>query len=232
MMDNMQMIESFLSHIDNLNINFEDVARSIELILLLGGCIIAGMGLKTWREQVIEQPKIELAREIVEQFYNMKDLIARARCPFISFSPDEVRKYYERKDLSDYQAGLAYRLMVLDTSIEQIQTFQRLRNKAKVYYSKEIENCFFAVNQIINLFQYACKAMMEETPSQSATEKYGKDLMQKFYNRIYEQDDDVTNVKLQEIISEVEYNLKPIYETKTIKWKKLKSETKDKTNDQ
>ena len=74
--------------------------------------------------------------------------------------------------------------------------------------------------------------MMEETPSQSATEKYGKDLMQKFYNRIYEQDDDVTNVKLQEIISEVEYNLKPIYEAKTIKWKKLKSETKDKTNDQ
>ena len=226
------MTNCILSCLADFNVTFEDITKIIELILLLVGCIIAVMGLKTWREQVIEQPKIELAREIVEQFYNMKDLIARARCPFISFSPDEVRKYYERKDLSDYQAGLAYRLMVLDTSIEQIQTFQRLRNKAKVYYSKEIENCFFAVNQIINLFQYACISMMEETPSQSATEKYGKDLMQKFYNRIYEQDDDVTNVKLQEIISEVEYNLKPIYETKTIKWKKLKSETKDKTNDQ
>ena len=98
MMDNMQMIESFLSHIDNLNINFEDVARSIELILLLGGCIIAGMGLKTWRQQVIEQPKIELAREIVESFYNVKDLIERARCTLISFDPDEIRKYYYNSD--------------------------------------------------------------------------------------------------------------------------------------
>lgn len=224
-------MDCIVSCLTDFHITLEGIAKTIELALATWGCYIAYRGLQTWREQILEAPKIELAREIVEQFYNMKDLIARARSPFISFSPDEVRKYYERKDLSDYQAGLGYRLMILDTSIEQIQTFQRLRNKAKVYYSKEIENCFFAVNQIINLFQYACKAMMEETPSQSATEKYGKDLMQKFYNRIYEQDDDVTNVKLQEIISEVEYNLKPIYETKTIKWKKLKSETKDKTND-
>lgn len=212
-------------------VTMDGVIKTAELGLATWGCYIAYKGLKTWREQILEAPKIELAREIVEQFYNMKDLISRARCPFISYSPEEVRKYYEKSDLSEFQTGLGYRLMILDTTIEQIQTFQRLRNKAKVYYSKEIENCFFAVNQIINLFQYACKAMMEETPSQSATEKYGKDLMQKFYNRIYEQDDDVTNVKLQEIISEVEYNLKPIYETKTIKWKKLKSETKDKTND-
>ena len=209
-------------------ITIDGVVKTAELGLATWGCYIAYKGLKTWREQILEAPKIELAREIVEQFYNMKDLISRARSPFISFSPDEVRKYYERNDLSDYQAGLAYRLMILDTSIEQIQTFQKLRNRAKVYYSKEIENCFFAINQIINLFQYACKAMMEETPNRSVTEKYGKDLIKEFNDRIYEYgDDDATNIKLKKIIDEVEYNLKPIYETKTIEWKKISPKEKD-----
>ena len=213
-------------------ITIDDIVKTIELGLATWGCYIAYRGLQTWREQILEAPKIELAREIVEHFYNMKDLISRARCPFISYSPEEVRKYYEKSDLSEFQTGLGYRLMILDTSIEQIQTFQRLRNKAKVYYSKEIENCFFEVNRIINHFKNACLSLMREDPNQSLTEIYGKDLIKEFNDKIYEHgDDDAINTKLQEVINEVEYNLKPIYETKTIKWKKLKSETKDKTND-
>lgn len=225
-------MDCIVSCLTDFHITLEGIAKTIELALAFWGCYIAAKGLKTWRDQVIEEPKIKLAREIVEQFYNMKDLISRARSPFISFSPDEVRKYYEKSDLSEFQTGLGYRLMVLDTSIEQIQTFQRLRNKAKVYYSKEIENCFFEVNRIINHFKNACLSLMREDPNQSLTEIYGKDLIKEFNDKIYEHgDDDAINTKLQEVINEVEYNLKPIYETKTIKWKKLTSETKDKTND-
>lgn len=207
--------------------------KVIELGLTAWGCSIALRGLNTWRQQVIEQPKIELAKEIVEQFYNMKDLISRARCPFISYSPEEVRKFYEMSDLTDYQAGLAYRLMILDKSFDQIQAFQKLRNKAKVVYSKEIENCFFEINKILNLFKQACKSMMEETSTKSLAEMYGKKMQKEFSERVYEKEEnDATNIKIREVIEEVEYNLKPIYKAKSIEWKKLKSETKDKTNDQ
>ncbi|MCQ2734624.1 MAG: hypothetical protein MJ212_01555 [Alphaproteobacteria bacterium] len=216
----------------NEYITTEGVVKAIELGLATWGCYIAYRGLQTWREQILEAPKIELAREIVEQFYNMKDLISRARCPFISYSPEEVRKYYEKSDLSEFQTGLGYRLMILDTSIEQIQTFQRLRNKAKVYYSKEIENCFFEVNRIINHFKNACLSLMREDPNQSLTEIYGKDLIKEFNDKIYEHgDDDAINTKLQEVINEVEYNLKPIYKSKSIKWKKLNSTDEGAKND-
>lgn len=212
----------------NEYITTEGVVKAIELGLATWGCYIAYRGLQTWREQILEAPKIELAREIVEQFYNMKDLISRARCPFISYSPEEVRKYYEKSDLSEFQTGLGYRLMILDTSIEQIQTFQRLRNKAKVYYSKEIENCFFEVNRIINHFKNACLSLMREDPNQSLTEIYGKDLIKEFNDKIYEHgDDDAINTKLQEVINEVEYNLKPIYESKSIEWKKITLQHKE-----
>lgn len=217
---------------DIQNITLDGIVKAIELIIMIAGCIIAGMGLSTWRMQLLETPKINLAREIVEQFYNVKDLISRARSPLISFSPDEVRKFYERDDLTEYQAGLAYRLMVLDKSIDQIQSFQRLRNKAKVLYSKEIENCFFEVNRILNLFKQACKSMIEEASTKSLIETYGKKLQEEFFERVYEQgDNDSTNLKLQSIIAEVEYNLKPIYEAQTVKWKKLPQNTKDNNND-
>ena len=221
-----------LTALINEYITTEGVVKAIELGLATWGCYIAYRGLQTWREQILEAPKIELAREIVEQFYNMKDLISRARCPFISYSPEEVRKYYEKSDLSEFQTGLGYRLMILDTSIEQIQTFQRLRNKAKVYYSKEIENCFFEVNRIINHFKNACLSLMREDPNQSLTEIYGKDLIKEFNDKIYEHgDDDAINTKLQEVINEVEYNLKPIYKSKSIEWKKLESNNEDAKND-
>lgn len=195
------------------------IIKTIELGLTAFGCYVAWRALSTWREQVMESPKIELAREIVEQFYNMKDLISRARNPFISFSPDEVRKFYEMDNLTEYQTGLAYRLMILDKSVDQIQAFQKLRNKAKVLYSKEIENCFFEVNKIINLFQQACKAMMEET----SIKGLDKDVRKDFFDRVYNQGDgDTTDVKIQNIIDEVEYNLKPLYASKIITWHKIK----------
>jgi hypothetical protein len=215
------------------SITIDGITKTIELGLAFWGCFIAAKGLKTWREQIIEQPKIELAREIVEQFYNIKDLIARARSPLISFSPDEVRKFYEMDNLTEYQTELAYRLMTLDKSIDQIQSFQQLRNKSKVFYSKEIENCFFEVNKILNLFKYACKSMMKATPTKSLIEIYGEKLQKEFFERVYEQvDNDATNLKLQNVIEEIEYNLKPIYEARTVKWKKITPKTKEQTNDQ
>ena len=71
--------------------------KVIELGLAAMGCYIAYRALSTWREQVIETPKINLAREIMESFYDMQDLMYLARSNMISFSPDMVREFYGKK---------------------------------------------------------------------------------------------------------------------------------------
>ena len=216
---------------DIQNITLDGIVKALELIIKIAGCIIAGMGLSTWRTQLLETSKINLAREMMESFYDIQDLMYLARSNMISFSPDMVREFYGKKDYTEYQCGLAYRLMILDKSDDKLQKFQELRNKAKIFYSKEIENCFFEVNKIINLFRQACKEMIESTLESDAENK--KKLKEEYSKRIYDMgEDDPTNLKLKEIIAEVEYNLRPVYETKMIKWKKLKSQKqRNQTND-
>ncbi|GEM_PF-1131182 len=199
--------------------------KVIELGLAAMGCYIAYRALSTWREQVIETPKINLAREIMESFYDMQDLMYLARSNMISFSPDMVREFYGKKDYTEYQCGIAYRLMILDRSDDKLQKFQELRNKAKVFYSKEIENCFFEVNKTIALFRQACKEMIDGV-FDSDTENKRK-LKKEYSKKIYDMgENDSTNLKLKKIIAEVEYNLRPVYETKMIKWKKSKPQDK------
>jgi len=48
-----------------VDITMEEIVKAIELGLTALGCYIAWRALSTWREQVIESPKIELAREII-----------------------------------------------------------------------------------------------------------------------------------------------------------------------
>lgn len=227
------MTNCILSCLADFNITFEDVARSIELILLLVGCIIAGMGLKTWRQQVIEQPKIELARDIVESFYIMKNCFHNIRKPYTPFNLQEIQTYFKKEDISEFQASYLYRIYLLDTQYaDKILNFQNLREKAKVYYSKDIQHCFDNMLSLINRFQHACITYVKDMDMREK-DRLPENLISKFYNIIHEiEENDVLNKEIDNIITEVEYNLKPIYETKTIKWKKLKSETKDKTNDQ
>ena len=199
------------------------IPKSIGFILTFWGCYIALRGLNTWRQQVIEQPKIELARDIVESFHNIKDLIQSARRSYLSYSPDEVKKYYKNNELTEDQCGVLYRLMILDRGADTIQTFQKLRNKSKVLYSKDVESCFLEVNQIINLFQSAClyiSNMYKNHYDDYLTKEDKKRLLARIH---YQGEKDETNSTLQKIIKEVEYNLKPFYKSKTIKWKKLKS---------
>ena len=207
------------------------ISTSIGFVLTFWGCYIALRGLNTWRQQVIEQPKIELARDIVESFHNIKDLIQSARRSYLSYSPDEVKKYYENNELTKDQCGVLYRLMILDRGIDQIQTFQRLRNKAKVLYSKDVESCFLEINQIINLFQSACLDISNMYKNHCDDYLTKEDKKRLFARIHYQGEEDETNSTLQKIIKEVEYNLKPFYKSKTIKWKKLKHKKKDKKDD-
>ncbi len=216
----------FLIYFINLiidKITLDNILKAIELILVFWGCTIAWRGLKTWREQVIEEPKINLAREIVESFYNMRDLIKRIRYPLVEYNPTEIKKFFNNDWWNEHQCYYFYHIMLIKKSMDQIIYFQNLKNKAKVFYSSDIEACFVEIIRIINEIQDACQTLGSE---------YGKEKDERSYSRkdIKELEtiisikaiDDPINPKLEQIITEVEYNLKPLYENKKMKWKKIK----------
>ena len=225
------MTNCILSCLADFNVTFEDITKIIELILLLVGCIIAGMGLKTWREQVIETPKIEFAREMVEQFYKMQNLVKRVRYPEIVCYPEAIKDYYKNDTWSDSQCACMARAKIIDEEINDIRNFQKMASKAKAYFSKDIENCFYEFNYIINWLPHAIKDMTEILGRKDFEQIKNEPLVLYLLDSISEaQENDETNKKMEEIIKEVECNLQPIYAHRIIKWKNL-SPKKEQEND-
>lgn len=212
----------FLVQILNF-ITIDGAIKTLELTAAFCGCFIAWKGLSTWRNQLIEEPKIKLATEIVEQFYNIRDLITYIRRSCICFSQQEIKDFFENQNLTHQQCTFLYREMELEKHFDEILKFQKLQNKAKILYSREIEDCFFAINKIIREFQEACIEMSNECKRTEHEQLYDRKQRQSFLNKIYiHKGKDETTLNINAVIKEVEYNLKPLYETRTIKWKKLK----------
>lgn len=192
------------------------IVETIELFLTALGCYIAWRALSTWREQVIESPKIELAREIMESFYNMADIIKSTRRNLISFSPDFIRKYYSNASLTDNQCEYLYRLYLIDSNSEKINEFQHLKNKARTLFSEDLTQYFLDIIGVINRLNGALR--------ENAAREFddGREYPKMLDEMIYQQKNDEINHKLEQIIKEVEYNLKPLYASKIIKWHKIK----------
>ena len=192
------------------------IIKTIELGLTAFGCYVAWRALSTWREQIIDTPKIELAREIMESFYDMVDIIKSTRRNLISFSPDFIRKHYSNDTLTDNQTGYLYRLYLIDSNSEKINKFHYLKNKARTVFSEDLMQQFLEVIRIINRIDSA----LREKASKEFDED--KEYTKMLNETIFKQKNDEINQKLEQIIKEVEYNLKPLYASKIITWHKIK----------
>lgn len=192
------------------------IIKTIELGLTAFGCYVAWRALSTWREQIIDTPKIELAREIMESFYDMVDIIKSTRRNLISFSPDFIRKHYSNDTLTDNQTGYLYRLYLIDSNSEKINKFHYLKNKARTVFSEDLTQHFLEVIRIINRIDSA----LREKASKEFDED--KEYTKMLNETIFKQKNDEINQKLEQIIKEVEYNLKPLYASKIITWHKIK----------
>lgn len=221
------MTNCILSCFADFNITFEDIVKTVELVLLLVGCIIAGMGLSTWRQQVIEQPRIELAREIVESFCDIIGLIKYLRRNFRKPNGTQyIRDYFKFPDATDYQCSQLETIYEMEKNIDRINKFQDLKNKAYVIFDKSLENYFLDIIKIINRIDYNSRILYQT--KEERRDNLFEDL--KKYN-IEQSEDDAVNLQMQIILDEVERNLKPIYKSKMIKWKKLNPRSKDIEND-
>lgn len=219
------MMHCILSCLTDFNITFEGIVKTIELILLLAGCIIAGMGLNTWRQQVIEQPKIELARDIVEQFYNMQNLIERARDPLLTIDIEDIKKHCQLPDdVDSYRCLYLTPYCHIQMNFEIVIKFQNLRNKTKVFFNNNLQDCFSDMLDIIYQIRNNSYALFNQSNKNCimTMKPLIKDKLDEIIKRTILGKADEINQKISQILNEVEYNLKPIYETKTIKWKKFK----------
>ena len=109
-----------------------------------------------------------------------------------------------------------YRLYLIDSNNEKINKFQYLKNKARTVFSEDLTQHFLEVIRIINRIGSA----LREKASKEFDED--KEYTKMLNETIFKQKNDEINQKLEQIIKEVEYNLKPLYASKIIKWHKIK----------
>jgi hypothetical protein len=199
---------------------FNVVKEILTLIIAGAGVIIAGMALYTWRKEFIGKKKIDLACDIVEQACNMQDLIFYIRSKYCY--PREAKEAIEilKKDNNTIKEENIYRLIAsyrVYEKKEEINKFIKLRNKAQLYWDRNILDLFQELKTVIFFIR------------DSSYNYYSKDVLSKeeteYYNGIIfylgDKNDKIAN-KVQKIVDEFKLNLEPLYKDRLTKWKKLK----------
>ena len=199
---------------------FNIVKEILTLIIAGAGVIIAGMALYTWRKEFIGKKKIDLACDIVEQACNMQDLVFYIRSKYCY--PREAKEAIEilKKDKDTIKEENIYRLIAsyrVYEKKEEINKFLKLRNKAQLYWDKNILDLFQKLKTVIffirdSSYSYYCKDVL----SKEETEYYNGII---FY--LGDKNDEIAN-KVQKIVDEFKLNLDKFYKGKLTKWKKLK----------
>lgn len=187
--------------------------KVVELVLTAVGCSIAYKALSTWREQVIETPKINLAREIMESFYTVVDIIKDIRRNFRETCTDEIRKYFKMENLTEAQCTCLEPYYEIQQNMDIFLQFQKLKNKAKVNYGNVLDESFHDIIDIINEIKTASRNLYKDCDK----EYNAYDIIQENRNIIYQSKDDDINKKLDKAIKTAEKHLKPLYNAKCYK---------------
>jgi len=181
---------------------------------------VAYMALQTWRKEFIGKKKIDLACDIVEQVCNMQDIIRDLRNP--ACFPNENNKIKEdlnnrKVDINDRKIHyLAARYRFYDNR-DEINNFLKLRNKAQLYWDKDILTLFVEIKKVI-LSIITASDMLYYTDNLDfeSKKKYEKKIWWDFDSN------EEIEKRVQKIVDEFKLNLKDFYEYKLTKWKKLK----------
>ena len=102
--------------------------KGIELGLTTWGCYIAYRALSTWRDQIIETPKINLAREMMESFYTVVDIIKGIRRNFRETYTDEIRKYFKMENLTEAQCIC-------------LEPYYEIQQNMDIFWPKSVDKC-------------------------------------------------------------------------------------------
>lgn len=195
------------------NITLDGIVKVIELGLNAVGCYIAYRALSTWRDQIIETPKINLAREMMESFYTVVDTIKGIRRNFRETYTDEIRKYFKMENLTEAQCICLEPYYEIQQNMDIFLQFQKLKNKAKVNYGNVLDESFREIISIINEIKTASRNLYKDCEKEDSA----YDTIQENRNIIYQSEDDDINKKLDKAIKTTENYLKPLYNVKSSK---------------
>ena len=196
---------------------FNIVKESVSLVIMGAGIVIAGMALYTWKKEFIGKKKIDLACDIVEQACNIKDIIDYARSPLSLFSEQSEIKEELKKDNVEIKERKIFYLIPkyrLRKNREKIETFLSLRNKAQLYWDKEILSLFGRLHRIIQDILNTSESLYSQIMPEEAI------LIAKKIAFDSCNETDEIKIKVQKIIDEFKLNLEPLYKDRLTKWKK------------
>ena len=198
---------------------FNIVKESVSLVIMGAGVVIAGMALYTWKKEFIGKKKIDLACDIVEQVCNMQDIINYMRNPIRYF--DEAKEIKEKLDkekesFNKKNIPLFIPRLRMYKKKKEIENFFDLKNKAQIYWGKDIVNLFDELNFIFQEISDISEILItKQVIPEKEFVRYSKILTNSFDN------DEISN-KVQKIVDEFKLNLEPLYKDRLTKWKKLK----------
>ena len=199
---------------------FNVVKEILTLIIACAGVWVAWSALKTWKKEFIGKKKIDLACDIVEQICNIQDIIRYARNPaFFTNESNKIIKDFN-KDKEEFKENKIHYLAAkyrFYNKKEEINNFFKLRNKAQLYWDKNILDLFNKLNEIIVSINTAAELLYESDDLDFKSRvKFEKNIWWNFKN------DDEIEKNVQKIVDEFKLNLYDCYKDGLTKWKKLK----------
>ncbi len=194
-----------------------NIISSLSSIIVV---VIAIIALNTWKREFVGKKKIDLACEIMEKACNVQDIIIGARSQ-LSFST-ETDKILEELNKQETKAIYTDKIHFLlpkyriQQNLNTINDFLKLKNKAQLYWNKDVIKSFNEINELLNkICFYSLDLYIDKNLPKKYLDEYKKIVFEQYEN------DDVS-LKVQKIIDEFKLNLEPLYKDRLDSWKKIK----------
>ncbi|GAB1401721.1 hypothetical protein MASR1M68_06320 [Elusimicrobiota bacterium] len=194
----------------------KDIITNVVPVLMLW---IAWKALDVWKREFVGKKKIDLACEIIEKVCSVQDIIIGARSQ-LSFSTEKdkiLEELNKQGNKEIYTDKIHYLLPKyrIQQNLDTINEFLKLKNKAQLYWNKDIIKSFNEINRIIDKI---CIYSQELYIDKNMPKKY----LDQYKKVIYEQyDNDEIYLQVQKIVDEFKLNLEPLYKDRLAKWEKF-----------
>ena len=204
------------------------MANFITAFGTLGLATVAGFALHTWKKEFIGKKRIDLACQIMESVFYIRDLIFLARSTteiepsdyfYLLEGLEETKAKFPQGALEIHKDKLCY-LMPYHRLIEyaeKIDQFLALQNKAQLYWDDNIIELFNELHLYLHQIQNASKAAYNSpVPEQS------QEMLSIMWDDT--RNDNISR-RVTDIVKEFKLNLEPVYKNQKTPWKKLEWKT-------
>jgi len=186
------------------DIDIKDIKDGVTILAMIGGTIIAYLGLRTWNTQLKGTTKYKIAKEILTKTFKLRDEFARARAPLMTaaeisnvasdkeeiFEGLSFKAHHKRlKDLNDVKQELEIVKLEADAIFGEGETKEVTELIEKVYEMNRNFNMFYEIKNSNNPSKEEIKMMQEARwilyGMGSGRDNFGKEL-NKIVNNIKE----------------------------------------------